>query len=110
MEHNKVKEALEQAGKIFREGFFIFRKDVCKIMKGLKDEDQLNLFWLIADYQLYGKEPEMKNRIDKMDILFFIIKKKLSLDLDREFRDFIAKTVMEAIEDFSAIEDFPIEL
>ena len=104
MEDNKVKEALEQAGKIFREGFFIFRKDACKIMKGLTDEDQLKLFWLIADYQLYGKEPEMKNRIDKMDILFFIIKKKLSLDLDREFRDFIAKTVMEAIE------DFPIEL
>lgn len=89
----------EQKYNSFRGGFFIFRADVYYLMKCLTDEEQLKLFWLIADYQLYGKEPEKNSSIDKIDILFFIVKKKLSLDLDREFRDFIAESFTDAVEE-----------
>ena len=87
----------EQKYNSFRGGFFIFRADVYYLMKCLTDEEQLKLFWLIADYQLYGKEPEKNSSIDYIDILFFILKKKLSLDLDRAFRDFIAEAFTNAV-------------
>ena len=87
----------EQKFSSLGESFFIFRTDVCHLMKSLTDEEQLKLFWLIADYQLYGKEPEKNSSIDYIDILFFILKKKLSLDLDRAFRDFIAEAFTNAV-------------
>ena len=90
----------EQKYSSFGEGFFIFRADVCNLMKRLTDKEQLKLFWLIADYQLYGKEPEKNSNIDHIDIMFFILKKKLSLDLDREFRDFIAESFTDAVTEF----------
>lgn len=95
MENNKVKEASEQLEKEFGGSFFIFKKSVCDIMKLLPDEEQLKLFWMVADYLLYRKEPENKIRNSKAGALFFLMKDNLSGAI--EMKDVIVKSIVGAL-------------
>lgn len=95
MEHNKVKEAVEQLEKEFGDSFFIFRKSICDIMKLLPDEEQLKLFWLVADYLLYRKDPESKIGNSKAEAVFFLMKDNLSVAI--EMKDVIVKSFVGAL-------------
>lgn len=95
MEHNKANEALEQLEKEFGGSFFIFKKSVCDIMKLLPDEEQLKLFWMVANYQLSGKEPESKIGTDKAGAVFFLMKDNLSSAI--EMKDVIVKSFVGAL-------------
>lgn len=95
MEHNKANEALEQLEKEFGGSFFIFKKAVCDIMKLLPDEEQLKLFWMVANYQLYGKEPENKIGNSKAGAVFFLMKDNLSGAI--EMKDVIVKSIVGAL-------------
>lgn len=95
MEHNKVNEALEQLEKEFGGSFFIFKKSVCDIMKLLPDEEQLKLFWMVADYLLYRKEPENKMGNSKAEAMFFLMKDNLSGAI--KMKDVIVKSIVGAL-------------
>ena len=36
----------------------VIRPSFCEAMKSLEKEDQLDLFWAICDYGIYGAEPQ----------------------------------------------------
>lgn len=97
MENNKVKEAPEQLEKEIGDSFFIFRKPVCDIMKLLPDEEQLKLFWMVADYLLYRKEPENKIGNSKAEAVFFLMKDNMSGAI--EMKDAIVKSIVRALAD-----------